>query len=77
MVEQFDPVDEAVTSLSTSILFNAAKADLPTSGVKDGAHAWCSNGLKTGESAGTGVPVYYDAAQALWLSYRTDAEVQV
>ena len=72
-----DPAAPEVNSLSTSTLFKAAKADLPTSGLRDGARAWCSNGLKPGETTGTGVPVYYDATQSLWLSYRTDAEVQV
>ena len=65
------------TSLSTEFLRSAEHAELSTS-VRDGATAFCTNGLKPGEisGSGTGVPVYFDEASGLWMSYRTDAEVQ-
>ncbi len=69
--------EEQFTSLSTEDLFVSLAADLPASGLRDGARAWASDGRKDGEAAdeGTGVPVYYDLAAGTWNSYRTDTEV--
>ena len=69
--------EEEPTSLSTEDLFVALVENLPASGVRDGARAWASDGVKAGESTGegTGVPVYYDLAAGTWNAYRTDAEV--
>lgn len=66
-------------TLSTAELFNARKAQLPTTGLRDGAQAWCSNGRKSGEGAGagTGVPVYFNLADRTWRNFYDDAEVQV
>lgn len=69
--------EEPQTSLSTDSLHVALKEHLPAGGLRDGARAWCSDGLKAGESTGegTGVPVYYDLAAEVWMTYRGDTEV--
>lgn len=67
--------------LSTALLMNRTKADLPVAGVRNGAHAWCYDGRKTGEgaAAGTGVPVFASltAGVVTWIDYRTGIEVTV
>lgn len=61
--------------LSTAGLMNRKLANLPTAGVKDGAVAWAADGRKVSEGvgAGTGIPVYFNAATSSWFAFRTDA----
>lgn len=65
--------------LDTSNLMKRKKADLPTAGVNNGAHAFATDGRKTGEGAGdgTGVPVWASVTNgtATWIDYRTGIEV--
>ncbi len=70
---------EAQQSFSTEHLISRTKAQLPTAGVKNNARAFATDGRKAGEgaSSGTGVPVFFDEAAGVWMSYRTDAEVTV
>lgn len=67
--------------LSTDDLFNGTKAQLDRKGpaCHSGAQAFCSDGRKTGETAGngTGVPVWYDEASATWIDARTGVEVLI
>jgi hypothetical protein len=46
-------------------------AALPTVGVSNGQIAFASNARKVGEGvgAGTGLPVYYNAATSQWFTY--------
>ena len=63
------------TDLPTSFLLSRYTVlDLPTG--SEGQIAYATNGLKVGESAGsgTGVPVYFSNAE--WRVYSTDAQVQ-
>jgi hypothetical protein len=58
-------------------------ANLPTTGLGNGTSyittAFCSNGRKSGEGAGTGtgVPVYWNAATSQWLKFSTDTVVTI
>lgn len=63
------------TSLSTETLLQSALANLPTTGLRNGALAWVSDGRKTGEgaSAGTGVLAYFDEASGNWLRFGDDS----
>lgn len=65
--------------LSTESLLKRNLADLPTSGVRDGAMVWVSNGRKSGEgaSAGTGILAYFNESTLSWLRFRDDAAVTV
>lgn len=51
------------------------KANLPTTGVPEGAYAYCEDGRKDGEGAGagTGCPVWFYAGT--WRTFTTGAEV--
>lgn len=67
--------------LDTSELMKRTKAALPTAGVNNGAHAFATNGRKSGEGAGdgTGVPVWASVTSGTttWIDYRTGVEVLV
>jgi hypothetical protein len=67
-----DPLGERVgQALSTMHVLVCTLAELPVSGVEDGAMAFATDGLKPGELAGTGTgaPLWYDKATAAWLYY--------
>lgn len=72
-------LNEERTSLGTDELYQAKKAQLPNSGVRYGAQAWCSDGRKQGEAAGsgTGVLVYFCAHCSAWLRFSDDSEVSI
>ena len=71
----FPAFDDAPITLDTSNLMNRKLANLPVTGVKDGATAWCADCRKVSEGAGdgTGIPVYFNYATLAWFAYRTDA----
>ncbi len=70
---------ESVTSFSTENLIKRQLAQLPTTGLRDGARAWATDGRKEGEGAGTGtgVPAYFNEATSTWKAFSDDADVVV
>lgn len=63
--------------LGTDNVLSRAVAQLPSTGVRNGATAWATNGRKTGEGAGagTGVLVYFTASDASWRRLSDDSVV--
>lgn len=62
-------------ALSTNHILEGLLASLPTSGVRNGAQAFATDGRKDGEGAGsgTGIPVWYDLTSTTWRTYTTGA----
>lgn len=67
--------NEDARMLTVAHIMEAALADLPTSGVRNGAMGFATNGRKDGEGAGsgTGIPVWYDETSETWRTYATGA----
>lgn len=65
------------SSLDTRDLVQRQLSELPTTGVRNGARAWITDGRKTSEGAGsgTGVPAYFDEATSAWKRYSDDSNV--
>ena len=72
----FDPLgDRTGQPLNTNHLLVGTLAELPVSGVQNGAQAFATDGRKSGEGAGdgTGLAVWFDEASATWIDPRTTA----
>lgn len=70
---------ESVTSFSTENLIKRQLAQLPTTGVRDGAQSWVTDGRKQGEgaAAGTGILAYFNEATSTWKVFSDDADAAV
>ena len=70
-------IQQAIQTISFRDPPSYTVAGLPTTGNSAGAYAWASNGRLPGQGsgAGTGCPIFWNAATSQWYSFLSGAQI--